>query len=215
MALSSSFKDRLKQMEATRNQRLSLLQTEKEVQNKKSETLASKLSEIRYIEQKCLKLEQKIASQQFIISSIKSQLDRIDSIYLTQIHQFRVLKSEVEDLEELDKEKDKYYALKAHDIDEFRAQAEKFETECEKRVGALRNCLNELNFSFVQLQKNAGCSENDELIAAEMRKFELQAVKENLDRKLASNYETKAQLQKQLRRILISQNKRREPHHVG
>ncbi|KAL8192287.1 hypothetical protein R6Q57_027954 [Mikania cordata] len=57
MALSSTFKERLEQMEATRNQRLSLLQAEKKFQHNISQTLASKLSDIRYIDQRCLKLE--------------------------------------------------------------------------------------------------------------------------------------------------------------
>ncbi|XP_071703151.1 uncharacterized protein [Rutidosis leptorrhynchoides] len=89
MAFSSTFKRRLEEMEYSRNQRLSLLQAEKELQQNKSQTLASKLSSIRCIEQRCLKLEHKITSQQFIISSIKSQIDLLDSIYLNQIQQFR------------------------------------------------------------------------------------------------------------------------------
>ncbi|KAI3495463.1 hypothetical protein L1887_37804 [Cichorium endivia] len=205
MALSSAFEERLFQMEETRNQRLSLLQAEKELQQNKSQILASKLSGIRYIEQRCLKLDHKIASQQFIISSLKSQLDRLDSIYLDQIQQFRVLKSETENLVELDKEKDKYFALKAREIDEFRARAEIFATECQRRVEELRNCVNELNSSFLQLQHSAGYSNNSDLTAAELRKSELQATKEKLDRSLASNYNTRAQLQKQLKSLLISQ----------
>ncbi|KAD3068889.1 hypothetical protein E3N88_36769 [Mikania micrantha] len=201
------------------------VKAEKELQHNKSQTLASKLSDIKYIDQRCLKLEQRVASQQFIISSIKSQLDHLETVYTDQIQQFRsvmsddhlflscymmlmlrmiwfqirVLKSKVENLEELDKEKDKYYALKTRDIDEFRVKAEIFSTECERRVEELRCCVNELNSSFIQLQHSTGYTEDSDLAAAEMRKSELLAMKENLDRKLASNYETKAQLQKQLK----------------
>ncbi|KAK9048424.1 hypothetical protein SSX86_032613, partial [Deinandra increscens subsp. villosa] len=50
------------------------LQAEKELELNKSQTLPSKLSGIRYIEQRCLKLEHRVALQQYIISSIKSQL---------------------------------------------------------------------------------------------------------------------------------------------
>ncbi|KAI3800743.1 hypothetical protein L1987_28837 [Smallanthus sonchifolius] len=214
MAISSTFKERLEQMEDTRNQRLSLLQAEKELQLNKSQTLASKLSGIGYIEQRCLKLEHKVASQQFIISSIKSQLDHLDSVYLDQIQQFRVLKSEVENLEELDKEKDKYFALKAREIDEFRIRSEIFATECQRRVEEMRNCVNELNSSFIHLQHSAGYSDNSDLAAAELRKSELQAMKENVDRRLASNYETRAQLQKQLKSMLISQKEWRKPSNV-
>ncbi|CAI9292940.1 unnamed protein product [Lactuca saligna] len=210
MALSSTFEERLYQMEETRNQRLSLLQAEKELQQNKSQALASKLSGIRYIEQRCFKLDHKIASQQFIISSLKSQLDRLDSIHLNQIKQFRLLKSEVENLEGLDKEKDKYYALKAREIDNFRSRAEIFATESQMRVDELRNCVNELQSSFIQLQHSAGYSNNPDLAAAEMRKSELEATKESLDRKLASNYNTRAHLQKQLKSLLISQKRMEE-----
>ncbi|KAD3068886.1 hypothetical protein E3N88_36766 [Mikania micrantha] len=74
-----------------------------------------------------------------------------------------------ENLEELDKEKDKYYALKARDIDEFRVKAEIFSIECERRVEELRCCVNELNSCFIQLQHSIGYSENPYLAAAEMR----------------------------------------------
>ncbi|XP_076896663.1 uncharacterized protein LOC143549699 [Bidens hawaiensis] len=214
MALSSTFKERLEQMEDTRNQRLSLLQAEKDLQLTKSQALASKFSGIRHIEQRCLKLEHKIASQQFIISSIKYRLDQFDSVYADEIQQFRVLKSEVEDLEELEKEKDKYFGLKAREIDEFRVQSEIFATECQRRVEESRNCVNELNSSFIQLQHSARYSNNSDLAAAEMRKSELQAMKEDLDRRLASNYETRAQLQKQLKSMLISQKEWRKPSNV-
>ncbi|CAH1419350.1 unnamed protein product [Lactuca virosa] len=158
----------------------------------------------------CFKLDHKIASQQFIISSLKSQLDRLDSIYLNQIQQFRLLKSEVENLEGLDKEKDKYYALKAREIDNFRARTEVFATESQMRVDELRNCVNELQSSFIQLQHSAGYSNNPDLAAAEMRKSELEATKASLDRNLASNYNTRAQLQKQLKSLLISQKRMEE-----
>ncbi|KAL4563482.1 hypothetical protein LXL04_027525 [Taraxacum kok-saghyz] len=215
MALSSTFEERLYQMEETRNQRLSLLQAEKELQQNKSQILASKLSGMRYMEQRCLKLDHKIASQQFIISSLKSQLDHLDSVYHDHIQQLRVLKSEVVNLEELDKEKDKYYALKAREINEFRARAEIFATDCQMRVEELMNCIKELNSSFIQLQHTSEYSNYSELTEAEMRKSELQATKESLDRRLASNYNTRAQLQKQLKSLLISQKQWRKPSNVA
>ncbi|XP_024993282.1 uncharacterized protein LOC112527033 isoform X4 [Cynara cardunculus var. scolymus] len=146
MALSSTFKERLEQMEDTRNQSLNHWQAEKELQFNKSRTLALKLSGIRYIEQRCLKLDHKVS--QFIISSLKSLLDRLDSVYLHQIQQFRVLKSEVENLEELEREKDKYFALKVRDVDEFRARSEIFVAQCQRRVEELRDCVNEVHTSI-------------------------------------------------------------------
>ena len=51
--------------------------------------------------------------------------------------------------------------------------------------------------------------DNFQIAAAEMRKSELLAEKENLDRSLATNYQIRAQLQKQLQNILIMQNQKR------
>ena len=64
----------------------------------------------------------------------------------------------------------------------------------------------QLKSTFTELKGNIGYSNNTQLAAAEMRKSELLAVKQNLDRNMASSYQTKAQLQKQLRSILITQN---------
>lgn len=55
----------------------------------------------------------------------------------------------------------------------------------------------------MKLQGNIRHSDNSELAAAEMRKSQLLAEKENLDRTLASNYQRRAQLQKQLQSILL------------
>lgn len=68
----------------------------------------------------------------------------------------------------------------------------------------------QLQSSFIQLQHSAGYSNNPDLAAAEMRKSELQATKASLDRKLASNYNTRAQLQKQLKSLLLSQKRMEE-----
>ncbi|XP_059665559.1 uncharacterized protein LOC132311585 [Cornus florida] len=206
MALPSGFRERLEQMEQTRNQRLSLLQAEKELQINKSQILASKLSNIRSMEQRCLKLDYKIASQHFIISSLNSQIDSLDSNNLHNLQQFRVLKSEVEELEELEKEKERFYGLKIREMEEFRAQVENFVVECGMQVQELRNIVNELKSSFMELQGNNGYWNNSEIAAAEMRKSELLAEKEKLDRNLASNCQIREQFQKQLHSILNTQN---------
>ncbi|XP_071698738.1 uncharacterized protein [Rutidosis leptorrhynchoides] len=110
---------------------------------------------------------------------------------------------------------DKYFASKARDIDEFRAQLRLYATECETRVEDLRNSVNELNTSFIQLQRGTGYSNNSDITVAEMRKFELQAVKEKLDHTLASNYEIREQLRKQLKSMLITQQERWKPSNVA
>ncbi|KAK2988487.1 hypothetical protein RJ640_007420 [Escallonia rubra] len=114
--------------------------------------------------------------------------------------------SEVDELEELDKEKDKYFASKTREMKEFSTQVEKFGGECRRSVEELRNLVMELRSSFMELQGKSGCSNNSEIATAEMRKSELLAIKEKIERSLASNYYLRTQLQKQLRSILISQN---------
>ncbi|KAA8519487.1 hypothetical protein F0562_013743 [Nyssa sinensis] len=198
MAFPSAFGERLEQMEQTRKQRLSILQAEKELQINKSQVLASKLTNIRAMEQRCLKLDHKMSSQHFIISSLKSEINRLDSKYLDNLQKIRVLKSEVEELEELEKEKEKLYDLKSREMEEFKAQVENFVVECKMRVQELRNIMNGLKSSFMELQANNGYMKNSEIAAAEMRKSELLAEKENWDRNMACNYQKRAQLQKQL-----------------
>ncbi|KAL2494505.1 Uncharacterized protein Fot_38262 [Forsythia ovata] len=210
MALPSAFRERLEQMEQTRNQRLSLLQAEKELQKGKSQLLATKISNIRSMEQRCLKLDCKIAYQHFVISSLKSQIDSHDSAYLRKLQKFRTLKKEEEGLEELEKQKEMYYSSQSCEMEEFRAQVDSFVDKCQVQVKKLRSQVNELKSSFSELQGNLNCSNNSEIMAAEMKKSELLVMKENLDNKLASNFEVKQQLKKQLISILKDQVKKRK-----
>ncbi|KAK3010841.1 hypothetical protein RJ639_011520 [Escallonia herrerae] len=115
-------------------------------------------------------------------------------------------RSEVDELEELDKEKDKYFASKTREMEEFRTQVEKFGGECRRSVEVLRYVVMELRSTFIELQGKSGCSNNSEIATAEMRKSELLGMKEKIERSLASNYDLRTQLQKQLQSILISQN---------
>lgn len=61
----------------------------------------------------------------------------------------------------------------------------------------------------MELQGKNGNLHNSEIAAAEMKKTELLTLKENSDRRLASNYQIRAQLQKQLQSILLTQNEER------
>ncbi|KAH7568573.1 hypothetical protein JRO89_XS06G0017000 [Xanthoceras sorbifolium] len=192
MALSSAFRERLEQMENTRNERLSLLQAEKEAQSDKSQILSSKLGIIRSIELRCLLIDQKIASQNFKISSLKSEIEKLDA---------KVLKSEVEELEEMEREKESYYRLKGFEMNEFLENVDDFVKEFRLRVEELRNKKNKLSSTFKELQGNNGYSSYSEIAAAEMRKSELVAMKENMNKNLDSNYEVRAQLQKQLQNL--------------
>ncbi|XP_021294249.1 uncharacterized protein LOC110424081 [Herrania umbratica] len=145
MALSSAFRERLENMEHTRNQRLTLLQAEKELQANKSQVLELKLAHIRSREQRCLLLDQNIASQNFKISSLKSGIENLDAKYNSSSQQLKVLKSEIEELEEVEKEKDKFYESKSSEINEFRGNVGRFLVESRIRVQELRTCVNEVN----------------------------------------------------------------------
>ncbi|KAK6264471.1 Herpesvirus UL139 [Theobroma cacao] len=209
MALSSAFRERLETMEHSRNQRLALLQAEKELQANKSQVLESKLAHIRSREQRCLWLDQKIASQNFKISSLKSGIENLDAKYNSSSQQLKVLKSEIEELEEVEKEKDKFYESKSSEINEFRENVGRFLMESRIRVQELRNSVNEMKSTFMELQGNNGYTSNYEIDEAEMKKAELLAMKENLTKSLASNYQIRAELQKQVENMLAAQNQER------
>ncbi|KAJ6738862.1 CYTOMEGALOVIRUS UL139 PROTEIN [Salix koriyanagi] len=147
MALSSSFQERLEQMESTRNQRLSLLQAEKELQTSKSQMLASKLVNIRSMEQRCLVLVHKIAFQDFKILALKSEIESLDAKYDAYSQIFRVLKSEVEEMEEMEKEKERFYQVKGLDMKAFSENVDKFVKESRIQVKELRNRMNGVRIS--------------------------------------------------------------------
>ncbi|XVF40137.1 hypothetical protein PTKIN_Ptkin01aG0087000 [Pterospermum kingtungense] len=203
MALSTAFRERFEQMEHSRNERLILLQAEKELQANKSQVLESKLARIRSMEQRCLFLDQKIASQNFKISAVKSNIENLDAKYNSTSRQLKVLKSEIEELEEMEKEKDRFYESKISEINEFRENLERLLMESRNRVQELRNTVNELKSTFMELQGQNGYMSNSEIAEAEMKRAELLAMKESLAKSLASNYQIKAELQKQVENMLV------------
>ncbi|XP_061355535.1 uncharacterized protein LOC133300064 [Gastrolobium bilobum] len=205
MALSSAFHERLEHMDRTRIQRLSQLQAEKELQANKSQILASKLANIRAMEQRCSLLDRKIASQNFKILALKSQIENLEVKYESVWQELRSLQNEVEEIEELRKRRDSFYEAKMMEMKEFKEIAEKFVVKCEREVESLRNGVNKLRSSFMELKSNNRNSCNSEIVAAEMRRLELLAEKERVCRNVASNHQIKAQLQKQLQNILITQ----------
>ncbi|GLT59854.1 hypothetical protein SLA2020_326510 [Shorea laevis] len=209
MALTLAFRERLEQMEHSRNQRLSLLQAEKELQANKYRDLEAKLANILSMEQRCLLLDQKIASQNLKISTLKSEVEDLYTKYDERSAQLKVLKSELEELEQVEKEKDRFYELKGIEMEKFKEDAERFLVESRMQVEGLRNRVNELKSTFVELQGNNGYLSNSEIAAAEMRKAELMSVKESLMKILASNYQRRAQLQQQVQNMFTMQNQER------
>lgn len=58
--------------------------------------------------------------------------------------EIRVLKSEVEELEELKKEKERYFASKTREMEDFNAQVENFAVGCGMHVEKLKNQMEEV-----------------------------------------------------------------------
>ncbi|CAN4116081.1 unnamed protein product [Withania somnifera] len=193
MASPLAFRERLEQMERTRNERISLLQSEKELQNTQSQLLASRFSNITSIEQRCLKLDRKIASHYFIVSSLKSRLHQLDAHYLQNIQKYRDLRDEVENLEEIEKAKQSYYSLESEEMEKFREQVGNFRVECQVQVEELRSRMNELKTIFSALQGNLNHSNSSEIAA-------------NVERSLALNYQLREQLTKQLLSSLMDRS---------
>ncbi|XP_019101049.1 PREDICTED: uncharacterized protein LOC104786103 [Camelina sativa] len=160
MALSAAFKERLDQMEFTRNQRLDLLQAEKELQVNKSQILATKQQNIQSIERRCLMLEQKIASQNLKITVLRTNIEDLDSKYQNSIHQLRTLKSEVEELKELDEEREKYYKVKRLEMNEFMQNVEWFRSENRFQIENLRNRIRELKSTFEEIHEKNNYLQN-------------------------------------------------------
>ncbi|XP_010541170.1 PREDICTED: uncharacterized protein LOC104814695 [Tarenaya hassleriana] len=152
MALSFAFRERLDEMEIARNQRLVLLQAEKELQASKSQILASKLANIRSMEHRCLMLDHKIATQNLKISILKSEIEDSDAKYQIIARQLRNLKSEIEELEVMGKEKEKFYEAKRVEMSEFRRNIEEFKSEIHAQVQNLRNRSDEVKAIGLEIE---------------------------------------------------------------
>ncbi|XP_057757951.1 uncharacterized protein LOC130976982 isoform X2 [Arachis stenosperma] len=117
------------------------------------------------------------------------------------------VQNEVDELEELREKRDRFYEAKMVEMKQFKEVADEFVVKCRRDVQGLRNRVNELRSSFIELKGNNQNSCNSEIAMAEKRRLELQAEKECVYRNLASNQQIKAQLQKQLQNILIKQTR--------
>ena len=119
------------------------------MQAQKSRILASKLANVGAMEQRCLLFDRKIASQNFNILSLKSQIENLEVKYDSLWQEFRSLQNEVEEIEELHKMKDRFYEVKKMEMKEFKEMAEKFVLKCEFEVRILRNEVNEVTGKLI------------------------------------------------------------------
>ncbi|KAK6917183.1 Herpesvirus UL139, cytomegalovirus [Dillenia turbinata] len=89
-------------------------------------------------------LDHKIASPNFSILSLKSQIDTLDSKYSISVQQLRDLMVQVEEIEELEKEKDRFYELKSLEMKEFTENARRSVVNCRVREQELQNTSNKV-----------------------------------------------------------------------
>ncbi|CAF1818697.1 hypothetical protein HID58_059161 [Brassica napus] len=111
------------------------------LQVEKSQILALKHASIQSIERQCLMLDQKIATEIVMMISINVSIAEF----------YGTLKNEVEELKELDQERDKYYKLKCSEMNEFMQNVERFRSENRLQVKNLRDQVKESSSTFEEL----------------------------------------------------------------
>ncbi|KAL5989935.1 hypothetical protein ACLOJK_010830 [Asimina triloba] len=134
------------QMEETRNQRLSLLQAEKDLQSERSLLLSARLSNLRRLEQCCLVLEQRNAALSFQILAKKSEIDVVNAEYQTIAQQIRNMKNETSKLEEVEKERQRFYDEKTLEMKEFEDEVQRCVSLSSLEVKKLRNDVDDVRF---------------------------------------------------------------------
>ncbi|XP_030467918.1 LOW QUALITY PROTEIN: uncharacterized protein LOC115686684 [Syzygium oleosum] len=144
MSLSAAFGERLEQLDRTRNQRLALLQAERELQAARSQVLESKRAGMRSREERCLRLERSLASQSLRISALESEIAALDAEYNDNVQRLRALRCEVEELEEAEKEKEGFYRARTGEMKDFKEATNRFVVDCQIRIEELRDELNEV-----------------------------------------------------------------------
>ncbi|CAL9157364.1 unnamed protein product, partial [Musa hybrid cultivar] len=203
------------------------LQAEKEIQIAKSHLLSEKIEELRRAERRCLLLERRNAEIAHRILTNRTQIDAVDARYQAAARED--LKSAIEELEETEKERDGFYAANRAEMEEFKERQRRFVSDTREEVRKLRDWVSEVRFfcssvsnprilsnfmpiydlksSLKRLQGNDGYLNNAKIAAAEVRKSELLAEKEKLDKNLASSSHLRTLLQKQLHKMLISKDR--------
>ncbi|ONK80467.1 uncharacterized protein A4U43_C01F18030 [Asparagus officinalis] len=204
----ATFKERLQQLEDNRIQRLSLLQAEKQLESEKLKILNENIAVIRSLEKRCLLLERRSADLGFQISAKRSEIEAFNAKYQASVLEFRVLKRELDELEVREKERDKFYDAKLLEMEEFKETVRRRVLDARLEVETMRSSVSKLRFTLKDLQDNDGYINNSGIAAAEKRNTELLAIKEDLDKSLTLNYQLRLLLQKQLQKILVSQNTR-------
>ncbi|KMZ62160.1 hypothetical protein ZOSMA_48G00810 [Zostera marina] len=201
-AFPSVFEERIRQMEETKNQRVFLLQTERELQDQKTRLLSSNLVSLRNAEQRRLLLEKRTAEFGAMIIAKKSEFMILETRHREASEQHRSLKSEIADLKQKLVVMEIDYRSKTSEMEVFVADVRKYLISSRSEIQTLQTQINHLRSVIEQMEKTDECSNNSEIIGAERRKIELSAIKQNLEQTLDSNYRLKSLLQNQLLQFL-------------
>ncbi|NP_001348231.1 uncharacterized protein LOC100277894 [Zea mays] len=202
MELSAAFEERVRQMEDARNQRLALLNAEKETQAAKSRILSAKLAATRRLECRRLLLERRAADLAF--RALAARAD-IDAARARRLLVARDLRGEIEEAERREQGWDRFYEAKRKDMEEFQTESRRFEAETREEVQRLRDLVSRLKSTLQELQSSEMYSNNTEIAAAEARKSDLTAKKAKMEESLASARQFRALLQQQLQKAFQSQ----------
>ncbi|CAD5176410.1 unnamed protein product [Musa acuminata subsp. malaccensis] len=210
MAAPSTFQERLRQMEATRTQRLALLRAEKEIQIAKSHLLSEKIEELRRAERRCLLLERRNAEIAHRILTNRTQIDAVDARYQGAAREYRHALIFTPCLL-IDSCTNCTFRWRGGfgeaEMEEFKERQRRFVSDTREEVRKLRDWVSELKSSLKRLQGNDGYLNTAKIAVAEARKSELLAEKEKLDKNLASSSHLRQLLQKQLHKMLISKDR--------
>ncbi|KAG6482878.1 hypothetical protein ZIOFF_059517 [Zingiber officinale] len=199
---------------------------EKELHLAKSQLLSKKIEDLRREECRCLLLKRRGTELACQILASKSEIDALEARH--QAAACEDLKREIEELEEKEKTRDEFYNLRMSELEEFKESTRRFLLDNRDKVQKLQDSVSEntcdllamqlvlcnvmplqLKSTLNLLQGSDGYMDNGRIAAGETKKSELLAEKEKLEKYLISSDHLRTLLQKQLHKMLISQDKKK------
>ncbi|XBI11465.1 hypothetical protein VPH35_138521 [Triticum aestivum] len=209
MELSSTFEERARWMEDTRNHRMSRLQAEKEIQAAKSRLLAAKAAAARLLERRRLLLERRAMDLASHALAARTDIDATHARRLAVARDISSTNGEIEVAQQKAEEWDRFYESKRKEMEEFRAMSQQFEAGARQEVQRLKASVSQLHAALQELQSSGLHWDDAGIGAAEARKADLMAKKAKLDETLAAARQFRALLRQQLQKAFTSQATRR------
>ncbi|KAF7110006.1 hypothetical protein CFC21_110176 [Triticum aestivum] len=205
MELSSTFEERARWMEDTRNHRMSRLQAEKEIQAAKSRLLAAKAAAARLLERRRLLLERRAMDLASHALAARTDIDATHARRLAVARDISSTNGEIEVAQQKAEEWDRFYESKRKEMEEFRAMSQQFEAGARQEVQRLKASVSQLHAALQELQSSGLHWDDAGIGAAEARKADLMAKKAKLDETLAAARQFRALLRQQLQKAFTSQ----------